>query len=222
MEFFLVNSIISRTLDIVIVQKNKSLVQKSVEIGEFKRSFEKLSISKIIFRNKITYNYLRLMSINLEFEFLILEEEFNIDELKGMDSLYMITFINILAEHKKLEFKKNKNLEVCFKENNILFTGKLKDLQRYKAIKIVEELGGNVLRNFSEKVNILICGKFKCDRASTKYIKTMKLINEGKKVLILKEEEFLKLETMIGSEIFEKSNSYRSRTSWNNGSCESK
>lgn len=85
-----------------------------------------------------------------------------------------------------------------FKNKNVVFTGPLKSLTRGEAMALIHKAGGFAKSSVSRKVDVLITNVMGWDtmpyhRLSNKMKRTRELINEGKEIAILCEEEFLKL-----------------------------
>ncbi|WP_185876584.1 NAD-dependent DNA ligase LigA [Blattabacterium cuenoti] len=80
---------------------------------------------------------------------------------------------------------KNNQSSSFFKGKSFVFTGKIYSMTRYRAKKIVEELGGNVYNTVNSKINFIIVGK----NFGSKLKKSM----ENDNIKILEENVFLNL-----------------------------
>ena len=83
-----------------------------------------------------------------------------------------------------------------FYGKTIVFTGNLSSMERRKAWQVVSDLGGIVKTSVNSFVHILVVGKqdsiyLKEDKMSNSERKANQLINEGKNIHIMYEDEFL-------------------------------
>ncbi|WP_144553331.1 TerD family protein [Bacillus sp. X1(2014)] len=119
--------------------------------------------------------------------------------------------LNPQTEFRKNKFKKNRvsisDISVTvetirtnhpFFQKNLVFTGELNSLERKEAMQQVVNSGGIIKSGVSSKTDFLIVGTQ--DKTlvgesglSTKERKAYELINKGKTIKILKEEEFIQL-----------------------------
>ncbi|MGL5416984.1 MAG: BRCT domain-containing protein [Clostridium sp.] len=199
MEFFLIDDFKNRILTGLLIKKDEEVIYINIEITQFEKKIKEVGILKIIVRDIDTYKYLSLFLINLNFEFIILENSlknyYDSKDFKVKDLYYILTLTNILLEENQIQFKKSNLAKINLNGKNILFTGKITGVIRHEAYRVIRNLGGNTIGSFTPNIDILICGKFRNDRFSTKYLKTIALIEKGKEILIIKEEEFLKIYT---------------------------
>ncbi|OIU68759.1 exonuclease domain-containing protein [Rossellomorea aquimaris] len=83
-----------------------------------------------------------------------------------------------------------------FYGKNIVFTGELKYFSRAEAAKMAAGCGGQPQNSVTAKTHYIILGNYEDvmikGKKSSKIMKAEKLINDGKKVEIISEEDFLK------------------------------
>lgn len=96
------------------------------------------------------------------------------------------------------EFKASKDADPAhvLYGKNIVFTGELKYFSRSEAAKMAAGCGGQPQNSVTAKTNYIILGNYEDvmikGKKSSKIMKAEKLINDGKKVELISEEDFLK------------------------------
>lgn len=83
-----------------------------------------------------------------------------------------------------------------FKDEVVVFTGKLNSMTRGEGMSIIRKLGGQTGSSVTKKTTCLITNSKELDdlifgRMSTKFKKTILLNEKGQNIRILNEEEFL-------------------------------
>jgi DNA polymerase III subunit epsilon len=90
------------------------------------------------------------------------------------------------------------NTKNPFFGRNVVFTGELRSLGRKEALQQVVNLGGSIKSGVSRKSNYLVVGiqdkvLVGKEGLSTKEKKAYELLDKGKDIKIVNEEEFIKL-----------------------------
>ena len=80
----------------------------------------------------------------------------------------------------------------------VAFTGKLESMTREEAISIINQIGGTGAETLTQKTNILVTGyqdpsKLRGKEKSSKRLAAEKMLNEGKDIEIIPEEQFYRM-----------------------------
>lgn len=97
----------------------------------------------------------------------------------------------------EIEISEDADAENPFYGKNIVFTGKLNFFTRKEAAQLVANKGGKPQNGINKETNYIILGNFDDvmikGEKSSKLEKAEKLINEGKELEIISEEDFMKM-----------------------------
>lgn len=100
-------------------------------------------------------------------------------------------------ELSDIEISEDADLENPFYGKNIVFTGKLNLFTRNEAAHLVAKKGGKPQNGINKETNYIILGNFEDvmikGNKSSKLEKAEKMINEGKEIEIISEEDFIKM-----------------------------
>lgn len=83
-----------------------------------------------------------------------------------------------------------------FKDKVVVFTGALKSMSRFEAMKLIRQCGGMTGSSVTKKTNVLVVAvkninELSYDKMSTKLRRAMELNYSGQRICLLNEEEFL-------------------------------
>lgn len=176
-----------------------------------------------IIKDNLDFNNIKNLFIDREINYILISDLIklfnkkffsNINLPNNKECIFYLSLFNKISKKLYLNTKedyiirdliniynsKEKNCLIDFDKENffegkiVLFTGGLNFITRREAFKIIRDYKGIPVSNFSKNIDVLICGtKCRNNTKSIKKIKTEKLIESGKNIVILNEVDFFKI-----------------------------